>query len=388
MKDRSLYTWTRRMAALTLCMLMLGGGIGCEKSAREHLNVANAALIQEDADRAEEALKQARQNDLTEKEKVEADIFQAQVHQLRGQYEKAEEVYNSIVEEQKLDADELNKDQKVYKRLLDDRFPELYRLWADSINPKDNPQKYEEVLQKGLKFDESSTPLNTLLVDFYEGYADRLIEQGKKAEAAEQLRKIYSLRTTPKRREAAQDRANKLELEVFINAAQERFTSELKPKLVEAERWDEENKLVLFEAEGTYDRGLSDEQANKFAVLNLSKVINQFIRELTDLDEDVNLGVSATLSSLKIMEQQVRRGRFEMRAGLPVDPMIAYAYQAKKAAEKKAKEEEKDGEAGDAEDKEGEGASEDAEDGADQEDAEAKEDGGDGDEGGAEDGEE
>lgn len=350
-----------RVTAWLLVIALAFGAMGCEKSAREKLGEADAAVRMGDADRAQAALDEAVAKD----PKVRgAAILQAQIHMLRKQYEKSEAALNELWKAEGLDGDKLSTEQKsLKKRLEGEHYPTLYREWADAIDAQANPKKYEEVVTKGLKYDKKNPRLNTVLVEFYEKRAEKLIGEGKKAEAAETLDKIYPLYTASKRRSAAQDRATKLRQELFLEAATARFEKELKPKLVEEERWDEEGKAVIIALELEVDRKLPDEDAKKLAYAKTSEAFNAFTRQLGGLGEDVKMGVAYKLEGFKVIEEENKRGTYTIKSSLPIDTLVAYARLAherhEKAKEEAAKEKKGEGDAakkdGDAAKKDGEG---------------------------------
>ena len=254
----------RRLSALLLSATLALSA--CEKSAKEKLSEAYSAIQSKDADRAEAAIKDALAK---EPDAEQAPVLMAQVHRLRAQYEKAEQELDGAWKKNSLDGDKLSTQQKRMKQLFtEEYYPELYREWAESIDAVANPQKFEEIVLKGLKHEKDDKYLNTMLVEFYGKYAEKLIEQGKKAQGADTLEKIKPLYTSSKIRNEALTRASALRLEVYREGAQARFDTSIKPKLVEA-YW---RHLVSEGSEGDeYQRrwlrvgGLTDaEQARAF----------------------------------------------------------------------------------------------------------------------------
>ena len=260
-----------------------------------------------------------------------------------------------------LDKDKLSTKQEALKRrLAEEHYTALYREWAESIDADKNPQKYQEVLEKGLEYEPKNRMLNTLLVDFYEARAEDLIEQGKKAEAAEMLDKISDLYTMSDRRSAATERATRLREELFLEKATAAL-EEAKKKLIEEERWIAEEEAVLFTIEAEVDRRLEDEQARKVALVQLSKAVNDFVRQVAQLEEDTPMGLAFKLEGVEILEEENRRGTYTLKASFPAETLIAYGLAARKRAQAEADEEKK-----------GDGA----EGGEAKEDGEAKKEGG------------
>lgn len=340
------------MAAMALCF-SLSGAIGCEKSAREHLAVAESALQKGEADRAEAELKTALDKD---PKLEEAKLRMTQVHMLRKQYDKAEQSLDAFWKEHGLDGENLPTDKKVKKSRLEAEYQTLYRQWAESIDAKANPQKFEEIVKKGLEFNKSDTLMNTMLVNHYLALGEQLIEQGKKKEAAETFDKIYPLYTSSKTRNESQDRAEKLRKEVYATETAVRFEKEHKPKLVEAERWDEEKKTILFQVEGEYDRNLDDEQAKALALQAVSQQMNGLVLQVGAMPADTNVGAAHKLEGVTVVEEEIKRGNYKLVVSAPLDTLMDYTmlvnarHEAakKKAAEKKGKE---GGEGGEAKDK-------------------------------------
>lgn len=304
----------------------------CEKSAKEKLSEAYSAIQSKDADRAEAAIKDALAK---EPDAEQAPVLMAQVHRLRTQYEKAEQELDGAWKKNSLDGDKLSTQQKRMKQLFtEEYYPELYREWAESIDAVANPQKFEEIVLKGLEHEKDDKYLNTMLVEFYGKYAEKLIEQGKKAQGADTLEKIKPLYTSSKIRNEALTRASALRLEVYREGAQARFDSSIKPKLVEAELFDAENNAALVLVQMELERKVTEEEAKPLALAEASKQIEAMIREVGQLAPEVSLGVVTKVDAYKELEVEYKRGSIMLKSSFSVPGLIEYARVAKKRFEK------------------------------------------------------
>lgn len=317
------------MGALLLSATMLFGG--CEKSASEHLAVADSAIKKGEPDRAEESIKQALAKDPDNKE---AKLRMVQVHILRKQYEKAEAVLDEMWKAQGGDEEKLSTQQKIIKnRLKKENYPTLYREWADSMDATANPQKYEEIVRKGLVYDEKDNRMNTMLVNFYLKRGEQLIVEGKKEQAAQTFEKIYPLLTTSKTRNESQERASKLRKEVYAEATTQRFEKEQLPKLVAAQRFVEQDKTILFMVEGEYDKKLSDEQAKAIALRDINAQINGFVLQVGALPAQTATGAAYKLEGVQIVEEEYKRGAYTLKVSAPLDSLMAYTMLVKSRAD-------------------------------------------------------
>lgn len=320
----------RRLSALLLSATLALSA--CEKSAKEKLSEAYSAIQSKDADRAEAAIKDALAK---EPDAEQAPVLMAQVHRLRAQYEKAEQELDGAWKKNSLDGDKLSTQQKRMKQLFtEEYYPELYREWAESIDAVANPQKFEEIVLKGLKHEKDDKYLNTMLVEFYGKYAEKLIEQGKKAQGADTLEKIKPLYTSSKIRNEALTRASALRLEVYREGAQARFDTSIKPKLVEAELFDAENNAAIVLVQMEIDRKLTEEEAKPLALAETSKQIEAMIREVGQLAPEVPLGVVTKVDAYKELETEYKRGSVMLKSSFSVPGLIEYARVAKKRFEK------------------------------------------------------
>lgn len=322
-------------ALLTGCAL--SGALlvmGCEKSAKELMLEADSAIQKGDLERAEqvlgEAMKKAPDN-------YQAQILQAQLFVQKKQYKEAEDKLVAVWEGQKLGEEKLTTEQKRIKQLMDEQyFPDLYREWAESMDRDANPQKFEEVVNKGLKYDVKNRRLNSMLVDFLQARGEQLVKDGKKAEAADAFARVGELYTTSKTRKEATARAEALREEVKAERIAQRFEQELKPALVKDERYDAQNKLVLFMVEGEIDRRGTPEEALAAAEPLIAAKIDEAARSLSEVPENIKLGAPTKTEFFKIVESDFKRGAYKVVASFPEDQLKAYARFALTRAEEEA----------------------------------------------------
>ena len=315
----------RRLLVLSLlcCALSLSA---CEKTGKELLREASTSLAQKKPDEAEKTLAQALERDPTLKSSVLRQ--QSRVHVMRKEYDQAERVLLEQWSDLQLDAKDLTTKQKQERQLLADLLTDLYRTWAESIDASAQPKKYEEVLAKGIKRDANNPRLNTLLVDFYFDHAEKLIQQKNKAEAADMLDKIYALRTTPQRRAESKTRAANLRIEVYNEATAARFEESVKPELVTQGRYDETRRLVLFPVESEVDRRLRpgrDEDEKAALVLaskDLDERIESLVRAVHGFDKEVKL--TGRPKNVEIMEKKLERGKYTLKASIPLSDIVYY----------------------------------------------------------------
>lgn len=312
---------------LVLCLLCCALCLGaCEKTGKELLREASTSIAQKKPDEAEKTLAQALKRDPSLKGNVLRQ--QSHVHVMRKEYDQAERVLLERWNNQGLDSKDLNTKKKQERQLLADLLTDLYRTWAESIDAKAQPKKYEEVLTKGIKRDANNPRLNTLLVDFYFDHAEKLIQQKSKAEAADMLDKIYPLRIAPQRRAESKTRASNLRIEVYNEATQARFDETIKPELVKSSRYDESHRLVLFPVESDVDRRLRPgrEEDEKAALVLASKDLDEHIealvRSVHAFDKDVKL--TGRPKNVEIMEKKLERGKYTLKASIPLTDIVYY----------------------------------------------------------------
>lgn len=330
---------------LVLCLLCCALSLSaCEKTGKELLREASTSIAQKKPDEAEKTLALALKRDPSLLGNVQRQ--QSRVYVMRKEYDQAERVLLERWNDQSLDTKDLNTKQKQERQLLADLLTDLYRTWAESIDAKAQPKKYEEVLTKGIKRDANNPRLNTLLVDFYFEHAEKLIQQKSKADAAAMLDKIYELRTTPQRRAESKTRASNLRVEVYNDATQARFDETIKPKLVEENRYDETRRLVLFPIESDVDRRLKPgrEEDEKAALVLASKDLDErieaMVRTVHAFDQDVKL--TGRPKNVEIMEKKLERGKYTLKASIPLSDIVYYGRIMKQRDDKAKNESEAD----------------------------------------------
>lgn len=344
---------TRRVWRALLVGCVLSGSLlvmGCDKSAKELMLEADSAIQQGDLERAEKTLDEAMKK---EPGSYQAQILKAQLFVKKKQYKEAEDQLLAVWTEQKLEDAKLTTEQKSIKQLMNEQyFPDLYREWAESMDRQANPQKFEEVVNKGLKYDVKNRRLNTMLVDFLQERGEKLVKEGKKSEAADAFARVGELYTTSKTRKEASARAEALREELKAERIAQRFEQELKPALVKDERYDAENKLVLFVAEGEIDRRGTPEEALAAAEPLLAAQIDAAARQLSEVSETIKLGAPTKTEFYKVVESEFKRGAYKVVASFPEDQLKAYArFAITRAEEDAAKKEGGDDKSKPAEDK-------------------------------------
>lgn len=304
----------------------------CESSPQDKMREARSAIVTGNADLAEERLREVLEADPGS---FEAKRLMASVHAVRKDYERAEEALLNLWEEEGLggegDFTDVQRQQRV---LLRDQFNDLYRRWVDHLDPAQEPEKFEEVVLKGLERDGRNTRFNALLVDFYQERADRFVERNEKIRAAEELEKINNLRTFPDIRRAARERSENLRREAFTAQARERFEENLQPELMESNSYDPEKEQVRLTISQPVDRRLdpgSDEarqQARTMATRAIAPQVAQLAIALTHTSfEDVDLS-ALSLPEMSIEDENFRRGTYEMTTVIALSNLInvAFAY--------------------------------------------------------------
>lgn len=312
---------------------------GCEKSAKDLMIEADSALQAGNVDRAESVLEEALKK---EPNSSQAIILRSQVDVKKKQYKEAEERLLALwskLESEKPSNDKEKIEQKRIRQLMEESyFPDLYRDWADSMDKNANPQKFEEVVSKGLKYDTKNPRLNTMLVDFLQERGEKLVAEGKKKEAADVFDKVGNLYALPKIRKEATARAAALRDEVEVEEIAQRFEQDLKPALVKDELYDAENKVIFFVAEGSIDRRGTPEEALAAAEPLLSAKIDAATRKIANVPEDVKLGAPTKTEFFKVVESEFKRGDFKVKASFPEEQLKAYARFAIDRLEKKQEE--------------------------------------------------
>lgn len=350
--------------------------VGCKE---DPMAIARRAHATENADEAEKALEEVLAK--TPKD-FEARRLMADVHRFRGEFQKTEDALEELWDEKGFEDEdkELSPEERAQRDLLEQQFNELYTAWSDSIDPKADPEKFEEVAKAGLKWNKKSPSLNRKLVDFYRARAEQLEKDGKKLEAAKAYESILELRTMPKQREDATAKAAELRMQAFADEVKERFDKEVKAQLIEAELWDAENERINLEIEADVDRRLRQrddedvQQARKEAATAIRTAIARLVANVADVEDIVAANAAVKMKS---GDESLRRGKYKVTVSMTLDDIIAGAFKARekaRAAKEKAEHDAKADEGAEASDKEGEAADGEA---ADEKDDEKDEDGAD-----------
>jgi cytochrome c-type biogenesis protein CcmH/NrfG len=365
----------KRLAATSIIALAVALSslvmTGCEPSTKDHLRKAKAAVLAENPEKAEEHLNPVLE---AEPDNFEAKRLMGQVHRLDEDFAKAEEKLQALWEENGFDkeGEKLETEQKQRKQLLEDDFSTLYKEWADTLDGKENPEQFEEVVNKGLEIDPNSNRLNTLLVDFYQAQGERLVEQGKKQEAADTFEKVLDLRTMGDVRESVKERVSNLRFEAHKEKAYKYFNEQAKPELVKEERYDEENKAVKFEREFALEKIVEDsgqdeinlgtkEGQNFVRAYALKMSVKQLIQETTGLEEDFSYQMVDIPKEFKISKEDLNRKEYSLQGMVPVDSLLREGYEIKQELRRQAEKEAKKKDADEEGAKEGEGEGEKAE---------------------------
>jgi hypothetical protein len=340
--------WLRRGCLMRLIRIWMFVALALSATAwgckEDPMDRARAAHAMEKADEAEEALEKV----LAENPKdFEARRLMADVHRYRGEYEKTEDALEELWKEKGFDDEEkeLSPEERARRDLLENQFNELYTAWSDAIDPEKEPEKFQEVVQAGLKWNEKSPSLNRKLVDFHLARAKKFAEEGERIKAAEQYEAILQLRTLPKQREDAKKKASELRMEAFAEQVKKRFEEEVKARLIEAELWDAETERIELEIEADVDRGLRQRneedlvKARKQAARAIRTAIAKLVAQVTDVEDIVALNAAIKMKS---GDESLRRGKYEVTVSMTLDDVIAGAFKAQEKARAAAEKAEKE----------------------------------------------
>ena len=401
MMGRFKSSW-RTIGALVCAVALLFGALACEKSPRQKLLRAKANLASgENPDKSEKLLNSVLE---AQPENLEAKRLIAEVYRLRGEFKRAEEQLDKLWKDQGFGKEnaKLSARMKNTRELVRTQFVDLYKAWAKDIGAEENPEKFAETAKKGLEYNERDMDLNSLLVDYYWKKGQRLVEKGKKKEAAEAFEEILQLRTRrgDERRQKAKKKARDLRLEFFMAEGRKRFKENGKQTISEIDglELNEKGDTILIDMEQDVDRRLNPnkeshkKKAQQIAFIGLIDKLRKVSLSIAGLPKETDLRMIGTekakrilLSKLKFDETNFRRGRYAIKAKLPVEEAIGMAYDVQTAVEKaqeaakdaKKKEEAKKGDKEGAGDKEkGEGAAEKGGDSADKKEKGGSEKGG------------
>ncbi|MBA2660947.1 MAG: hypothetical protein H0U74_01525 [Bradymonadaceae bacterium] len=335
--------WHRSLC-IAWMTIILALAIGCKEAPKDKLREGRAALAAQNADLAETRLSEALKADPS---MVEARRLMVDVHLLRDDHAKAEEALFALWKDLGFDQDaaQIAVQDRPHRQLMSEQFNELYRRWAEKIDVKEQPEKFEEVAQKGLERNPRSTRLNTLLVDFYKERAEKMLERGEKLKAAEELEKVIAMRTLSTIRQEATQRAANLRKEAFHEAAIARFEADIKPGLVAAGRYDTERDAVLIVVDQEIDRRLmpgkeqDHAQARQLASRTLGPEIGRVVIQVGGFPEGADLSKLGS-PEVGIVSEDFVRAKFTLVAAVPVASVLELAYrfheEARKAAVEKS----------------------------------------------------
>jgi hypothetical protein len=363
----------RLLTAAVLLGLVAFVSMGCEKSTQDQLRTAKGAVLNERPDVAEENLEAVL---AVEPDNFEARRLMGQVAMLRGNFASAEEQLAKLWKEGGFDDDnaELSSNQRSQKNVMAQVWTDLYLEWSASLDPQEEPDKFEEVVRKGLEYDERSNRLNSRLVDFHESQAKKLVEQGDKLEAADHYEEILDLRTLPARRDKAKERATNLRFEANKEKMLAHFNETAKPKLQSEDRYDEEEDTITFTIEqpiSEVEKALAEQQGGRVrlnaknkehagiiqtfaAKRQLGPAIQKLVVEATGIDADSDFSKLSTPEGLEIVDSEAGRRTFSLTASIPVDDLLKLGFEVKeetRRARQKDKEKQADEAGGDAADK-------------------------------------
>jgi len=356
--NRGCWNWRGGVVAILCCAGLLLAS-ACEKSPEQKLRRAKVLLTQESKpDSAEEKLRAVLEE---EPENIEAQRLMAKVHRLRGEHERAEEKLDELWEKYDFDDEgqQLSGRLRNARELIRSEYSELYRDWAREIEPEKRPDRYVEVLKKGLEYgtNDISLEISMKLAKFYWRRGQKLVEQGDKKEAAETFAKIRDLRTRRSwnKRETALERSRELRLEFFEQEARERFEKEGNSLIAELDglELDDDEKTIRIDFTQNVDRQLNPDneedrkKAKRMAFVALVDKLRKLSLTLSGLSPETDLRKIGTdrakeilLGYLEFDEEgrTFRRGRYEIAATLSVEKAIRMAYDVKTAYEGAEKE--------------------------------------------------
>lgn len=398
MNVRNLDLWSGLGAAV--CGLVFAFGtlaVGCEKTAKEKLAEARVLLANDKPEESIELLEEVLEE---QPDNFDAKRRTAEAYAQRGEFKRAEEKLDELWEERGFDGEDLSKREINYKELMNSQYVEFYKNWAEEIDAESEPEKYVEVLEKGLEYDDRDLDLNMMLARHYWKKGQKLEDKDEKKKAAEAYEKIRELRTRRgwDKRSEAREKARSLRVEFFEAEGRKRFDENGRDVVSELEglEYDEEEDVIVIDSDEEVPRALNpnnDEHAQKaqqIAFIGLINKLRQVTLAIAGLPLETDLTTigkerakTILLKDLEIDDDSMefkRRTTYTIRARLPVEQAIGMAWDVKSAyeeAQKEKEEAEKEAEEG-----EGEGASEGESEGEESESGENE-----GEEGGGEEGE-
>ncbi len=326
--NRRCWHWTAvvGLAVVVVATMM----VGCEDTPEAKLTEGKRALADRDLEEAERYLEAVLDVD---PELVEARRLLATTRIRAGEFEAAERKLEALWDGEGLQYEgQLSAEERQTRQLLSEQFGQLYRRWLESIDPDDDPEKFEEIALTGLERNSRDSELNTRLVEFYEQRADRFIERGELIRAAEMLEGIDDLYRFPDIRRQARERAEGLRREAFDEEARERFEQQLQPNLVDTGAYDPETETVTMAIEQPLDRGLDPEdddaieQARNTAIQTLMPTLTQFVSSMGEVDGDeIDAGL-LDVPRMRLTDEDFERGDYRMTIAVDLDDVIDMAF--------------------------------------------------------------
>lgn len=346
-------SWRSFLGATLVSGLLVAGAVGCDSGPKEKLLDAKMAVLNAKPDLAEKNLKPVLKAD---PDNFEGQRLMAKVDQLRGKYSQAEEKFLALQQAEgfasaegddaKENAKKLTTEQKKQKAMLENDLPKLYLAWANSLDPAEDMATFEQVAQKGLEFSPKQPRLNTMLVEAYQNQAKKLVEQGKKIEAADVYEKIPPLYTSSAIRSKARERASNLRFEAGRAEMLEYFNKTAKPKLVADERYDAENKQITFQVKQDAEEVEKYVGEKQDARVRLDprkeqgqKIIQQYaiskklkpalvavVVEATGVPEDSDFSQVGSPKGLEIVEVEPSRNELSINARIPLDAVLKVGF--------------------------------------------------------------
>lgn len=323
--------WKRTAAAIAV---VLAAGIllsmGCENTPRDKLNDGKRALADGDLVEAEQRLEAALEAD---PELVEARRLLATTYIEDEQFEAAERELEELWDDQGFDREgELGADERQTRQLMSEQFSQLYQNWAKSVDPGDDPEQFEAIAQAGLERNSRDSTLNTMLVEFYEDWADRHVERSDKVQAAEMLERIDELHRFPDTRRESRKRAKQLRREAFEPEAVERFETELLPELEEMGAWNGDDEVISMTIGQPPDGRLDPEdeqaveQARNTAAQTLVPTLSQYAVVMARVDSDEVETTAVQLPQLTVEDEEFGPGSYEMTVAMPLTELVDMAF--------------------------------------------------------------
>lgn len=320
--------------------------VGCEQTPEQKLNDARSMLINEKTPgEAEKLLKQVLEK---RPDSMEAKRLLAGAYVDKKEFSRAEQKLQKLWEAHDLgnEEKEFSPAMKTQRSLIRDEFKQLYKSWGESLDPGEKPEKYKEVVQKGLDRFPEERGLNELLVEYYKARAEKLEKENKPVEAAKQYEKIPELHLLPAAKKEARQKAHDLRYQAHKEKARSYFKENAKSELVEQGKYDEENEMFKFEVEKKVNPKLDPEKdkhraaAKKLTARKLAKEIKKTVIEASGLSSETDFSKIRTPEELEIKDETFEKGVYKMKAQLPLDALLRIGFELKQRARKKQNQEE------------------------------------------------